>query len=78
VAFDQGLPVPLELADSEVVKLNDQHAFVRLGGADRPRALVGAWLRFGISHPCTVFDKWRLIPVLDADDRVVELIRTFF
>jgi hypothetical protein len=26
----------------------------------------------------TVFDKWQLIPELDADDRVVGLIRTFF
>ncbi|MCV7154200.1 alanine racemase [Mycolicibacterium pyrenivorans] len=78
VAFDQGLPVPIELPGSEVVKLNDQHAFVRLGAADRPRAPVGAWLRFGVSHPCTVFDKWRLIPVVDGDDRVVDLIRTYF
>ncbi|HYJ55099.1 MAG TPA: amino acid deaminase, partial [Mycobacterium sp.] len=46
--------------------------------ADHSRAQVGAWLRFGISHPCTVFDKWRMIPVLDPDDRVVDLIRTFF
>lgn len=78
VGFDQGLPVPLELPDSAVVKLHDQHAFVQLGPGDRRRAEVGAWLRFGISHPCTVFDKWRLIPVVDADDRVVDLIRTFF
>jgi hypothetical protein len=25
-----------------------------------------------------VFDKWQLIPELDADDRVVGLIRTYF
>jgi hypothetical protein len=25
-----------------------------------------------------VFDKWQLIPVLDDDGRVVDLIRTFF
>jgi hypothetical protein len=25
-----------------------------------------------------VFDKWQLIPELDADDRVVGMIRTFF
>ena len=78
VPFDQGMPIPLELADSEVTKLNDQHAFLRLGRGDRSAAPVGTWLRFGISHPCTVFDKWRLIPVVDGDDRVVELIRTFF
>ena len=71
VSFDQGLPRPLELPDSAVFKLNDQHAFVKLGPSDRSRARVGDWLRFGISHPCTVFDKWQLIPVLDADHRVV-------
>ncbi len=76
VSFDQGMPVPLDLVAGVVTKLNDQHAFLRLGPGDR--ADVGAWLRFGISHPCTTFDKWRMIPVLDADDRVVELIRTFF
>jgi D-serine deaminase-like pyridoxal phosphate-dependent protein len=36
------------------------------------------WVEFGIRHPCTVFDKWPMIPVLDADGRVVDLIRTFF
>jgi D-serine deaminase-like pyridoxal phosphate-dependent protein len=76
VSFDQDLPVPLRLADSVVAKLNDQHAYLRLGGRDN--AEVGDWLGFGISHPCTVFDKWQLIPELDADDRVVGMIRTFF
>ena len=78
VAFDQGLPIPLGLSDSAVTKLNDQHAFLRVGSADLSPAQVGAWLRFGISHPCTVFDKWRMIPVLDPDDRVVDLIHTYF
>ncbi|MBP1817731.1 alanine racemase [Mycobacterium sp. OAE908] len=76
VSFDQDLPMPLGLADSEVTKLNDQHAYLRLGGDDGVE--VGDWLGFGVSHPCTVFDKWQLIPELDADDRVVGLIRTYF
>jgi D-serine deaminase-like pyridoxal phosphate-dependent protein len=78
VSFDQDLPVPRDLAYSAVTKLNDQHAYLRLGPSDRSRVEVGTWLAFGISHPCTVFDKWQLIPVLDNDDRVVDLIRTFF
>ncbi len=78
VSFDQDFPVPLALADSHVVRLNDQHAYLRVGRADRPRVDVGTWLEFGISHPCTVFDKWQLIPVIDGDGRVVDLIRTFF
>jgi D-serine deaminase-like pyridoxal phosphate-dependent protein len=76
VSFDTDLPVPLRLPDSVVTKLNDQHAYLRLGGDDNVE--VGGWLGFGISHPCTVFDKWQMIPELDADDRVVGLIRTFF
>lgn len=39
---------------------------------------VGDWLEFAVSHPCTTFDKWPLIPVLDDDNRVVDLIRTYF
>lgn len=87
VSFDQDLPVPqcIRTANGwsaegmdrcEVVKLNDQHAFMRVDPA--ARVDVGSWLQFGISHPCTVFDKWRLIPVLDEQDRVIELIRTLF
>jgi D-serine deaminase-like pyridoxal phosphate-dependent protein len=75
VSFDQDLPVPLGLADSVVVKLNDQHAYLRIGDSE---VRVGDWLEFGISHPCTVFDKWQLIHELDKDGRVVALIRTFF
>jgi len=33
---------------------------------------------FGVSHPCTTFDKWRVIPVIDEDYRVVDAIHTFF
>jgi D-serine deaminase-like pyridoxal phosphate-dependent protein len=76
VSFDQDLPVPLGLADSVVTKLNDQHAYLRLDGDDSVE--VGDWVGFGISHPCTVFDKWQLIPELDANDLVVGLIRTYF
>ena len=39
---------------------------------------VGDVLVCGISHPCTAFDKWSLIPVLDDDDVVIEAIRTLF
>ncbi len=78
VSFDQDLPVPLTLPDSRVTRLNDQHAYLELCPGDRPRVDVGSWVEFGISHPCTVFDKWQLIPVLDGDGRVVDLIRTFF
>lgn len=76
VSFDQDLPVPYGLPASRLTKLNDQHAYLRLG--DGGEVDVGDWVQFGISHPCTVFDKWPMIPLLDDDGRVVDLIRTFF
>ena len=86
VGFDAGLPVPLRarrrdgvtpwLAGAEVTGLNDQHAYLRLdpGSALAPGDLVC----LGISHPCTTLDKWRVIPVLDETDRVIDAVHTFF
>nr|WP_308166921.1 alanine racemase [Nocardia albiluteola] len=88
--FDEGLPVPQRLSTGRgqegmpnaalVSALNDQHAFLRLPeGGEVP---VGSVVRLGLSHPCTAFDKWRLIPVVDdagADrPRVIDLLHTFF
>ncbi|WP_280721894.1 alanine racemase [Kitasatospora sp. MAA4] len=85
--YDLGLPEPQLVRGADgpvaltgtVTALNDQHAFLR-GAGDL--AAVGAVVRLGLSHPCTAFDKWTLIPVLDdadgADPRVVDLVRTFF
>ncbi|WP_225826896.1 amino acid deaminase [Streptomyces naphthomycinicus] len=59
-----------------VTGLSDQHAWLRTEpGADLE---VGDWIGFGLSHPCTSFDKWQLIPVAEADGTVVAYIRTFF
>jgi D-serine deaminase-like pyridoxal phosphate-dependent protein len=83
--FDAGLPVPLRAIrrsggaadlDGQVSELNDQHAYLRLdpGTALAPGDLVV----LGISHPCTTLDKWRLIPVLDDQDRITGVVHTFF
>ncbi|MFD5180390.1 amino acid deaminase [Nocardia sp. NPDC058379] len=86
--FDEGLPVPQLVvggalpAGAHVSALNDQHTFLRLPGADAADLPVGSIVRLGLSHPCTAFDKWRLIPVIDdaaaQSPRVVDLIRTYF
>ncbi|MFF9374343.1 amino acid deaminase [Streptomyces griseoluteus] len=59
-----------------VTALSDQHMWL----ATTPEAdvMVGDWIGFGLSHPCTTFDKWQLIPVAEADGTVVQYIRTFF
>ncbi|MBW8795809.1 MAG: amino acid deaminase [Streptomyces sp.] len=84
-AYDLDLPVAqvIRRAGTErlatgvsVTGLSDQHAWLRTG----PEAdlEVGDWLGLGLSHPCTSFDKWQLIPVAEADGTVVDYIRTFF
>lgn len=86
VSFDSGMPVPQEIrppdgprraaGEMTVSALNDQHAYVRFDGD--PPLQVGDWMSFGISHPCSAFDKWRMIPVVDDDYHVVECVQTFF
>lgn len=82
-SFDEGLPEPQVVRGrdgverplkAEVTALNDQHAFVRLSGDD---VEVGDWVGLGLSHPCTVFDKWPLIPVVEGTT-VVDFVRTYF
>ncbi|WP_369189937.1 amino acid deaminase [Streptomyces sp. R08] len=60
----------------EVTGLSDQHAWLRT--APDADLEVGDWIGMGLSHPCTSFDKWQLIPVAEADGTVVDYIRTFF
>ncbi|MCC0577445.1 alanine racemase [Streptomyces californicus] len=59
-----------------VTGLSDQHTWVR---TDEGTGLeVGDWVGMGLSHPCTSFDKWQLIPLVEADGTVTDYIRTFF
>ncbi|MDF6044520.1 amino acid deaminase [Streptomyces sp. JH14] len=59
-----------------VTGLSDQHTWVRTeAGAELE---VGDWVGMGLSHPCTSFDKWQLIPLVEADGTVTDYIRTFF
>lgn len=58
----------------EIEKLNDQHGFLRSNQDFAVSELIG----LGISHPCTTFDKWRLIPLVNDNYDVVDCIHTFF
>ncbi|MFD5542717.1 amino acid deaminase [Streptomyces sp. NPDC127079] len=59
-----------------VTGLSDQHTWLET--APEADLEVGDWIGLGLSHPCTSFDKWQLIPVAEADGTVVDYIRTFF
>lgn len=74
--FDEGLPVVRSPATGlTVTKLNDHHTYLAVepGVAVAPGDLI----RFGLSHPCTAFDKWREIPVVDDEHRVVDVLHTY-
>ncbi len=83
-SYDLDLPVPLAvlrggepepLTGVTVTALNDQHAYLR----DPAGALrTGDWVECGISHPCTMFDRWAALPLVDERGRVTDLIRTYF
>ena len=84
--YDVGLPVPralyraggaaASLAGAGVTKLMDQHALVEVGPG-QPVA-PGDIMSFGVSHPCAAFDRWRFLPLIDADGTVVDGVVTGF
>ena len=89
LSYDLGMPVPLATcarASREcrpapegwaIQKLNDQHAYLRLTPSAQDLH-VGDRVCLGISHPCTTFDKWRWMPIVDEDYTVVDAIVTCF
>ncbi|MFK0218830.1 amino acid deaminase [Streptomyces vinaceus] len=87
IAYDLGLPEAELVRDAltgeerpatgiRVVKLSDQHAWLETGSEQDVQ--VGDWVALGMSHPCTIFEKWPLIPVVEADGTVTDYVRTFF
>ena len=62
--------------DAKVTAMNDQHAYLRFPPDADVR--VGDLIGCGISHPCTTFDKWRVMFTVDDDYRVTGAIRTYF
>jgi D-serine dehydratase len=73
-----GAAVQAVSAGWAITAMNDQHAYLRWGAdeADPPR--VGDLIGCGISHPCTTFDKWRVVFTVDDAYRVTGAIRTYF
>ena len=92
VSYDLDLPVAIwraKLGDAntrgvpahwQIGELNDQHAYLRFDALapehEHPQLaqLVGC----GISHPCTTFDKWRWMPVINDQFQVIDAISVNF
>ncbi|QWZ08606.1 alanine racemase [Nocardioides panacis] len=67
----------LDVRGVRTLRLFDQH-LVAATPSSGCELEPGDEVQLGISHPCTTFDKWRWIPVVDDDDRIVDVLRTFF
>ena len=85
--IDAGMPVPVRLARMEaglltlppgcvVVAVSDHHAHIKvpMGHQIRHGDLIG----LGVSHPCTTFDKWRVIYMVNDDYTIVDIAQTHF
>jgi D-serine dehydratase len=69
------LPQPMPVMTT-TTQINDQHLFLEV--PDHSPLRIGDMIGLGISHPCTTFDKWRLLYVINDDYDVTEGILTFF
>jgi D-serine dehydratase len=90
ISYDLELPVPVAFAprgrttpsaappDWQVSALNDQHAYLRGNGAQHQALRVGDLVALGVSHPCTTFDKWRWMPIVDEGHTVCDAVVTCF
>ena len=83
VSYDVANPIALWHRDparriaagaSRCIGLNDQHAIFRGSGVSD--LSVGDRIGLGISHPCTTFDKWRAIPIVDDHLSITDLALT--
>jgi D-serine dehydratase len=76
VARGTATPRPLPGSEWAVAGVSDQHAHVKC-----PRGHgveIGDLVALGPSHPCTTFDKWRVIYVVDANYDILNVVRTWF
>ena len=56
--------------------LNDQHGHLAIPAASQ--LAVGDMLAFGMGHPCTTFDKWQVMMLVNPDYDIVGAVRTYF
>jgi D-serine dehydratase len=86
LAHRPGQAGPVALPDgARIEKMNDQHAYLRLpeeqdehGDMRVGDVRVGDLVGCGISHPCTTFDKWPVLLLVDDDYNVQRAINTLF
>lgn len=85
---DAGNPIPLRWhranagrwgqlpPRAHISMVSDQHTNITLQLGHGVE--VGDLVSLGVSHPCTTFDKWQVLYVIDDEARVLDAVRTWF
>ena len=76
-AIDLSQPQALP-TDWQIVALNDHHAYLRFDPNSTLVPHVGDRVALGISHPCTTFDKWPWLALVDDSGQVQDIVTTYF
>ncbi len=63
-------------AQWRVKAMNDHHAYLEI--PPQATLAIGDLVGCGISHPCTTFDRWQWLPVVDDSYTVIHAVRTYF
>lgn len=87
--YDAGFPVALKHcrptkgasaklipSGCEIVAVNDQHAHMKFPAELDIR--YGDLIGLGVSHPCTTFDRWQLLYIVDDNYTIRSALRTYF
>jgi D-serine dehydratase len=89
ISYDLEMPLPQRHAargarkpdavppNWKISALNDQHAYLSFDPAGLAPQ-VGDHVSLGISHPCTTFDKWRWLALVEDDGAVTGAVETRF
>ncbi|MEO6959508.1 MAG: amino acid deaminase [Burkholderiaceae bacterium] len=89
ISYDLALPVVTHYSrkgsrlktpapsDWAISALNDQHAYLRFADSSSGPE-VGDRVILGISHPCTTFDKWTWLPIVNEASVVTSAVTTRF
>jgi D-serine dehydratase len=85
--FDKGNPVAFAVSPSaggvvqlmppmlSIRSINDHHTVINI--PENFALAVGDLVAFHVTHSCTAFDKWRLVPVVDDDYGIQDGLITF-
>lgn len=89
VGYDTGYPQPIAWfrpgemrvpapipAGCSICELNDQHAHMSIPGESTFE--VGDMVAVGVGHPCTTFERWQIVMLVDEQLNITGAVRTFF